>query len=203
MEIKDNKTQVPLSHYKTLLAQADPAEIAARTGVRYDPDAGVFELTFLAAKLEISWPEANFRFADKVRELTEYTSILLIRYLLESHSSESMGQFLAYPEMPWGDVYYQQFKGRCILRLAFGFGFDLERFSRASTALGGMPIPMGDRAFEIPFLENLRMRLILWEGDEEFQPSAQILFSDNFPMAFSAEDMAVVGDVLISAMKKA
>ena len=37
---------------------------------------------------------------------------------------------------------------------------------------------------------------------EEFQPSAQILFSDNFPIAFNqGEDMAVVGDVTIDMLK--
>lgn len=203
MEIKDNKTQIPLSHYKTLLAQADPEEIATRTGVVYDAAAGTFTVHLLAAELVITWPDGNFRYPDSVHALSEYTSILLLRFLLEGRSADSTGKFLAYPETPWGEVYYAQFRGRCILRLAFGFGFDLERFSRACTALGGVPVPMGDRAFEIPFLERLRIRLILWEGDEEFQPSAQILFSDNFPLAFSAEDMAVVGDVLISAMKKA
>ncbi|MFQ9393460.1 MAG: DUF3786 domain-containing protein [Lachnospiraceae bacterium] len=35
-----------------------------------------------------------------------------------------------------------------------------------------------------------------------FPPSAQILFSDNFPLSFSAEDMAVVGDITIGTMKK-
>jgi hypothetical protein len=43
--------------------------------------------------------------------------------------------------------------------------------------------------------------MILWEGDDEFPPSAQILFSDNFPVSFQAEDMAVMGDVIIGAMK--
>lgn len=31
---------------------------------------------------------------------------------------------------------------------------------------------------------------------------AQILFSDNFPLAFSAEDVAYVGDIVIDHMKK-
>ena len=43
--------------------------------------------------------------------------------------------------------------------------------------------------------------MILWEGDEEFPPSSQILFSDNFPVAFQAEDMAVVGDISINMLK--
>ena len=202
MEFKDNKTLVPLAHYRARFAQARPEEIAVRTGVVFDPDGGEFAMDMLGARLLVSWPEGTLRFPGGERELSDYFSILVLRYLLEGHCAESTGKFLAYPEMPWGEVYFANFRGRCIMRLAYAFGHDPDRFSRACTALGGMPIPMGDRAFELPFLENLRMRLILWEGDEEFPPSAQILFSDNFPLAFTAEDMAVVGDILISALKK-
>ena len=60
----------------------------------------------------------------------------------------------------------------------------------------------GDISYEFEFLEGLHLCFILWEGDEEFPPSAQILFSDNFPMAFSAEDIAYVGDIVMDYMKK-
>ena len=43
---------------------------------------------------------------------------------------------------------------------------------------------------------------MLWAGDEEFPPSSQILFSDNFPLSFEAEDLAVVGDIAIGTLKK-
>ena len=36
----------------------------------------------------------------------------------------------------------------------------------------------------------------------EFPPNAQILFSDNFRYAFTAEDLAVVGDIVLGRMKK-
>ena len=202
MEIRNNKTEIPLAHYKALFAQADPEEMAVRSGAVYQRENGVFEMRMMGQRVLVSWPEGNVSFPDSARTISEYSSILLLRYLLDGRCAESSGKFLAYQEMPWGEVYFAQFRGRCILRLAYGFGHDPERFSRACAALGGMPVPMADRAFEIPFLEELRVRLLLWEGDEEFQPSAQILFSDNFPLAFSAEDMAVVGDVLLSEMKK-
>lgn len=56
----------------------------------------------------------------------------------------------------------------------------------------------------LSFWEDLRLCLILWEGEPEegFPPSAQILFSDNFPAAFSAEDVAYVGDIVMDYMKK-
>ena len=68
--------------------------------------------------------------------------------------------------------------------------------------VGAKPIKAGDAGYELEFLKGLQVQLILWEGDDEFPPSAQILFSDNFPVAFTqGEDMAVVGDVVNDMLK--
>ena len=48
--------------------------------------------------------------------------------------------------------------------------------------------------------DGLFVRLILWEGDEEFPASAQILFSSNFSTAFETYDLAEIGGILIGAM---
>ena len=62
-------------------------------------------------------------------------------------------------------------------------------------------LEQGDCAFELEFMEGFFIRLILWEGDDEFPPSSQILFSDNFAVTFAAEDLAVAGDICINMMK--
>lgn len=46
------------------------------------------------------------------------------------------------------------------------------------------------------------MQIMVWEGDEEFAPTAQILYSENFADGFAAEDRVVAGDILISAIKQ-
>ena len=45
------------------------------------------------------------------------------------------------------------------------------------------------------------MELLVWAGDDEFPPSAQILYSDNFEQGFAPEDRVVAGDLLISIVK--
>ena len=54
----------------------------------------------------------------------------------------------------------------------------------------------------LTLMEGLTMQFILYLGDEEFPPNAQILFSDNFRYAFTAEDLANVGDIVLNRMKK-
>ena len=46
------------------------------------------------------------------------------------------------------------------------------------------------------------VRFTLWEGDDEFPAAAQILFSDNFPDAFAAEDRVVVCEYILGEMKR-
>ena len=199
MEVTDHKVGVPMEHYKKAFAAADPAALAMRSCVPYAD--GRFSLTLLGRPVTVSWPEMVSRFADDGRETASNTRILLARLLLEGTLVPSEGKLLAYTDMPWGNVYAQQFRGRCILRLAGTYGRSLPGFGEAAARISGVPAESGDRSFDVPFLPGLTVRLILWEGDEEFQPTAQILFSDNFSSAFSAEDIAVVGDILLNAMK--
>ncbi len=199
MEIVDHKVGVPTEHYKAVFAAADPAELSARSGVPYAD--GKFSLTLLGRPVTVSWPEMETRFTDDGTETASNTRILLGRLLLEGKLEAARGQLLAYTDMPWGNVYAQQFRGRCILRLAGTYGSSLPAFEEAAARVSGVPAENGDRSFDLPFLPGLTVRLILWEGDDEFRPTAQILFSDNFSAAFRAEDIAVVGDVLLNAMK--
>ncbi len=50
-----------------------------------------------------------------------------------------------------------------------------------------VPVNHGDLAYEIEIYPDYQVQMLLWEGDDEFPPSSQILFSDNFPVSFQAE----------------
>ena len=68
--------------------------------------------------------------------------------------------------------------------------------------LAGKRQKYGEVSYEFEVFRDLKLCFILWSCDEEFPPSAQILFSDNFPMAFAAEDVAYLGDVILDYMKQ-
>ena len=104
--------------------------------------------------------------------------------------------------MPWGEVYLKPFTGRCLNRAAFTFGTRLDAFRAAAAQTPAIPLDKGDASYQLEVMPGYDVRLIVWEGDDEFPPNSQILFSDNFPQAFSAEDRTVVGDILISDLKR-
>ena len=202
MDIKkaNNLTEMPLEYYSEKFREHSGEELAERSGVSFEN--GVFKFRFLGRPTELKYPEMTACYKDTEEQTAPKVAIILARFLMEGKLMPFKGEMLAYRDMPWGNVYLNQFNGRCIMRLAFGFGKDPEKFKRACEGVGGIPAKGGDHAYDIEFIDGFFMRLILWEGDEEFQPSAQILFSDNFKDAFSAEDMAVAGDLVLDAMKK-
>lgn len=203
---KDNKDRLPWEHYLAEYKQADPQEITQRTQLPYDSEAKSFEMKLLGTVYFITWPE--FEVSHKEDSIGYYpleemiaAKILVIRYLLYGEPSLAGGEFFTYREMPSGDLYDRQFNGRCITRLAYGFGNKIDRFRLVMEHMGAKKLEFGDVSYEVCLTGQYFVRFILWEGDDEFPPSSQILFSDNFPVAFEAEDRTVVGDVCIGMMK--
>lgn len=207
IEKNNNKELVPLEHYLEEYRKADPAEISARTGFAFDEEKKVFRLSFLGRDYEAAHPEFQVRCLDDrygydpVGEMNP-AKILLVRFLLEGVQTRGTGKFLTYREVPWGEVYYRQFNGRCMMRLAFSWGSRLEDFQRACQAMGAEPVKAGDVGFQFEVFPGYAVQFLLWAGDEEFPPSSQILFGDNFPAGFHAEDLVVICDILISTLKK-
>lgn len=203
---KDSKERMPWEHYTEQYAQADPQEIAGRLHIPYDEKTQAFTLVFLGTAYQITHPDftvthiADDRGYYPLEEMV-YARILTIRFLLHGAASEGTGKFKTYREMPWGEVYLRQFDGRCIKRLAFSYGNRLNDFRAIMEHIHALSVNHGDAAYQVEIYPNYRIQMILWEGDDEFPPSSQILFSDNFPVSFQAEDMAVMGDVIIGSLK--
>lgn len=204
---KDNKERIPFEHYLEAFAALEPQEAAERTGVPWRDDTQEFEVRMMQKTFLVKWPECTVRRAEETDDYGAMEDgippkIMVMRYLTRGVASVGSGKFLTYREVPHGEVYFRQFHGRCILRLAFSYGNRLEEFRQKMESLGAVKCDHGDAGYEFEFLNGYRVQFLLWEGDEEFPPSAQILFSDNFPLSFEAEDLAVVGDIAIGTLKK-
>ena len=206
MEVANNKTENPIRIYQEKFRCMDPEMAAVRCGCRYED--GSFTLRLMNRTVLLSFPDMEAAYEDGAKT-SDYIRILMARYVMEGTAAQSSGRMLSFPEMPWGAVYEKAFRGRCLNRMAGTYGHDLARFAKAMESIGakeardesGRFFGGADCAYDIDFMPGLTVRALLWKADEEFPAAAQILFSDNFALAFSAEDMAVTGDVFLNAMR--
>ena len=200
MQIENHKEEVPFAHYEELFKKLNPADAAERlSSVKWDGKE--FYVNLLGREFAISHPEYAIRAVDEGKLPPLPVQTFLLRYLLESRDVLWLGQWKTFREMPWGEMYMKPYSGRVLSRAAFTFGFKLGAFRAACEKMGAQPVKNGDAGYEFNLIGGYKMRLLMWEGDEEFPPNAQVLYSDNFAEGFAAEDRVVAGDILISTIR--
>ena len=202
-------TDVPHEHYAELYKKSDALEIAARTALDFDNEKGRFTIRVFGMQYYVNHPVFSVYEASspEIKGLQgPYEEILLMRYLLEGKFAPASEKEISYEEFPSGAVYNLQFDGRVLGRLAAEFGKDPGLLKTAVESIPGLSFESlggADAGYRIEFLNGFFVSVLVWEGDSEFPSSGQMLFSENFKYAFSAEDMAVVGDIVITRLKKA
>lgn len=194
MEIENNKEQVPFSYYEGLFRSLDPADVCSRLGNIWDGTA--FCLTLLGKPCRITHPVYSIDC-----DLPLPVQTFLLRYLLEGSRVAWGGQWKTFREMPWGEMYIKPYTGRVLNRASFTFGKSIAAFRAACEKMGAAPLPHADAGYQFELIGGYWMQCLVWEGDAEFPPSAQVLYSDNFAAGFAAEDRVVAADILIGAIK--
>ena len=199
MQIENHKEEVPFSHYEELFRTLDPAAAVERTGAKWDGKE--FYVNLLGREFAIAHPVYAIRAIDGGSLPPLPTQTFLLRYLLEAKAIVWGGAWKTFREMPWGELYIKPYTGRVLTRAAFTFGTRVQKFREACEKMGAKPVSHGDAGFLFDLIGGYQMQILVWEGDDEFPPNAQILYSDNFAEGFAAEDRVVAGDILISVIK--
>jgi hypothetical protein len=188
----------PIEYYSRMFASLDPVEIAERTRAPYDVERAEFTLTIMGEGYAIGWPDATFGDVDP------YSRILMLRYLDEGRYIDPTGRYIAYNELPWGDVYVTNFNGRVIQRFLREFGRDLVTFQKIMEGTPGLNAGREEKCdvgYRFDFMNGLPMKILVWDGDDEFPSSAQILYDETVAFGYTAEDVAVAGDIFINRLK--
>ena len=200
MQVENHKEEVPFTHYEEKFRALDPTEAIGRLpDVAWDGNA--FTVTLLGRDFAIAHPDYAIRALDDGALPPLPVQTFLLRYLLESKSVHWTGTWKTFREMPWGEMYITPYTGRVLTRAAFTFGFRVAAFKAAAEKMGAKALPHGDAGFEFTLIGGYKMQILIWEGDDEFPPNAQVIYSDNFAEGFAAEDRVVAGDILISTIK--
>ena len=200
MQVENHKEEVPFAHYEQLFRSLNPQDALTRLN-DIGWDGKEFTVTLLGRAFAIAHPDYTIRALDGGAIPPLPTQTFLLRYLLESKQVPWNGTWKTFREMPWGEMYIKPYTGRVLTRAAFTFGTRVAAFRAACEKMRATPVPHGDAGYLFDLIGDYRMQILVWEGDDEFPPNAQVLYSDNFSDGFAAEDRVVAGDILISTIK--
>ena len=200
MQIENHKEEVPFSYYENLFRNMAAEDAVQRLdSVKWDGKE--FYVNLLGKTYAITHPDYAIRALDGGKVPALPTQTFLLRYLLEAKEVSWQGQWKTFREMPWGELYIKPYTGRVLTRAAFTFGTRVQKFREACEKMGAIPVKHGDAGYQFDLVGGYQMQILVWEGDDEFPPNAQVLYTDNFADGFVAEDRVVAGDILITTIK--
>lgn len=192
----------PYEFIRTKLEACDPVQISQKSGTDFDREKGEFRVLLMGHLFIVTFPSGDVYDSD-YSEVNDFpVKTLILRYLINAQGTPPTGRDITYRDIPGGQVYYPNFTGRCIMRLARMFGKDFPALERGMSSLNAVRTEHGDISYRFQFINNIYITFILWNGDEEFSPTANILFDANVGDYFDAEDLAVVGDISLNFLKK-
>ncbi|OGP98541.1 MAG: hypothetical protein A2026_19630 [Deltaproteobacteria bacterium RBG_19FT_COMBO_46_12] len=174
----------------------NPEERAKKAGADYQrgKDGEKIIVHFFSEPYHIQFPKIEFSSPGK-KIVSLVTRILLLHYLIHADGSPLTGKWVAYKDIPGGLLYTGVFARRVTEPLQRKFGSAAELFQAVGTKSGGEPVGIGDSSFILKAFPCVLLQYILWEGDDEFPPSAQLLFDASVDHYLTLEDIVVLGQV--------
>jgi len=174
----------------------DPQRTAARTGCTCLEKKGGTELMlhFFGTPYVVTFPGVEI-VSPAQKTISLVTKIMVLHYLIRADGTVEKNDLIPYKEIPGGMMYAGVFERRVLAPLVNVFGQDPQQFLRAGRAMGGESGSFGDVSFSLRVLPRVPVTFVMWQGDEEFPPSIQILFDRSIDHYLSLEDIVVLGEM--------
>ena len=171
-------------------------ERAKKAGANYEKGEGGERMTlhFFLEPYTIQFPQIEFHSPSK-KVVSLVTRILLLHYLIRADGYPLTGKWVAYKDIPGGLLYAGVFARRVTEPLQRRFGKSARFFKEAGIRSGGESVEIGDASFILHAFPCVPLQYVLWEGDEEFPPSVQLLLDASVDHYLALEDMVVLGQV--------
>lgn len=172
------------------LQQADPEQVCVNAQIRYDRREKAYQLTFLNGRF-LCFPDQQYIEAAQPlphNKLDFEFHLVVLHYLLEAQNQPLSANWISEKEIPGGQLFFRgphKFPLDPLLRI---FGRKPDIFRQAAESLGGSRVEMGDLGFRLWALPRIPLLFVMWEGDDEFEPSLHIRFNESISHQLEALD---------------
>lgn len=199
-----NKQRAEATAAERAVAALATVDMAARCRALHlaAPDGdGAVMVRILGQDLRLAPPDFNAVLAVTGKPARPTDRILALHYLMCTVPVAPSGQWISFREFPGGQFYFEPFRSRSIKPLLARIGNDLELLKKNLNRLEWRPSDGSGFSARIQALGAIDALLTYSQGDEEFDPSAELLFDACARRVLCAEDAAALaGRICISLL---
>lgn len=165
-------------------------------GVRCDrlglpaPLEGALRFRAFGQDLALTLPHFELRLADSDQPARPGDRILVLHYLQYEGRIEPSGELISFRDMPGGQFYWPAFRARSVEPLLRRVGNQVDTLATNLRRYDWQPFDRGDLGARIHGIGRVEVYLIYYRGDEQFGPSADMLFDASIKRVYPGEDVA-------------
>jgi len=174
------------------LCRAD--EVCVNAAVTFSETESAYSVRYLNKNYSINATTGEVNLHGSNDEVPVTVGVLLLHYLINSGNKPLTGNMISFRDLKNGAaIYYPAFHKRAVTPLVKAFGSDPHKLFECSEILNGEKEKYGSASVTIRVLPMVPVTYVLWEGDEEFETSGNILFDSSVEKFLSAEDIVYAG----------
>jgi Domain of unknown function (DUF3786) len=198
---KQDNYEIAFKLAKQDLLAADLDERSKNSGAELTAE-GNMKIAYFSRTVEIKMPEVEMKY-EAGPKVDLWEQILILHYINKSSGKRAVGEWVSFKDIPAGDFYYPAFEKRSTARLLKVFSARPDKLVEAGRLVGAGAADYGDYAVIVQAFANVPVLLTMWEGDDEFAPTANILFDRTVEEHLVTEDVAVLAGLTVSRLNRA
>ncbi len=166
------------------LAELDPWEVCRRTDIAFDASSGLYLIKSFGRDFSVSPEEKEIAAISPegeifLQRLGYFFRLSVLGYLAMAKDVSPTGRLLNPMNMKSGQLFFRGSHVLPLERVAEKYGGDREAFLRKCEELGGVRLEYGDASMRLFAFPKIPVVPILWVGDEEFPPRADLLLDSS------------------------
>ncbi len=204
-----SKPEIPnRSNYEQALKVAfeifdrkDPGRLTDKSGAELIGRSVI--VPHLNRSISLNLDTHHIAIRETAEEAPIWIQILLLHYINNADGRHPTGKLKHFREFKEGQFYEPAFNRGTKEVLIQVFGSKPEMMKQAGLHLNAKIVGNADVGLELKYFPFLPITCLLWLGDDDFPAEASVLFDETAELFFSAEDMAVAGQMAVLELVRA
>ena len=177
--------------------------MATNTGSVFDKSSNILILKYMSDLYRISYQDGQIVTPDGDILKDTILMTLLLHYLINENGGPITENHISFREIPGGGAIYDSaYQKRVIKPLIKTFGNNPDLLLETAKKFDGKNSNYGDKSVTINVFHSVPITYVIWNGDEEFSPSATILFDKSISSYLPVEDIVIMAGLSTYALIK-
>ncbi len=167
-----------------ILTKLKPDDVEVMASVKFDNGSSSYFIECFGQDIRVSISDRDiYSNSDTgkllIKKQSEYSRLSILWYLIKAQNIPLTGELIRPSDMAGGGIFLTGTHVLPLDKIAQRFGNNKEAFFKYGERLNATQLNYGDFSLEFFPLPRVKMVVIVWAGDEEFQANSSLLIDSS------------------------